>query len=127
MVLISTFYLGITACERSARISASLTEVSAVLVGIHDIINTTGNPVNAKISLIVHLQGLIFLTALRRDDYHTVGSTGTVDSTCRSIFQNLNGFNVVRREVTDGRTHRHTVNDIERSSTSERTDTTDTY
>ena len=104
-----------------------MTKIITILVGIHNVVCATGNPVNAKISLIVHLQGLIFLTALRRDDYHTVGSTGTVDSTCRSIFQNLNGFNVVRRKVTDGRTHRHTVNDIERSSTSERTDTTDTY
>ena len=113
--------------QRCIGIGSCMTKIITVLVGIHNVISAAGNPVNAEVALIVHLQGLVFLTALGRDDNHTVGSTRTVDSTCRSVLQHLNGLDVVRREVTDSCTHGHTVNDIERSSTSERTDTTDTY
>ena len=117
----------IAAGQRCARVGTGLTQVLAVLVGIHHVVDAAGNLVPAEISLIVNLQGLFLLTALGGDDDHTVSSTRTVDGTCRCILQHLDGLDVVRRDVANSGTHGHTVNHVQRSRRTERTDTTDTH
>ena len=113
--------------DRSVGVGASSTKILAILVGIHHVIYIARNLVNTKVTGIVHLQRLVFLTILGCDDNDTIGSTGTVDGTCRSILQNLDGLDIIWREVTDSGTHWHTVDDIERSRATEGADTTDTY
>ena len=119
--------LGVTTRQWRHRIVGSLTQIVTVLSRIHYVVDTLLNLVYTKVALIVDLQRLVFLTALRCDDHHTVSSTRTVDSTCRSVLQHLNGFDVIRREVADRRTHGYTINHIQRSLvTIQRTNTTDT-
>ena len=117
----------VTARQRSVGILASLTQVVAILVSVHYIIYIARNLVNTKVTRVVHLQRLVFLTILGSDDNDTIGSTRTVDGTRRSILQNLDGLDIIRREVTDSGTHWHTVDDIKRSCATERTDTTNSH
>ena len=118
---------GVSTWEGCAGIFTGLTQIMAVLVGIHHIVDTVGNLVDTEVAFVIYLQRLVFLSALGSDDNHTVGGTRTVDSASRSIFQHLDGSNVVGREVTDGGSHGHTVDDIERSRAAERTDTADSH
>ena len=115
----------VTAGKRSIGVGGSLTQVVAVLVGIHQVVGAARNNVNTEVALVVNLQRLVFLTVLGGDDDHTVSSTRTVDGTGRSILQHLNGLNVVRREVANGSTHGHAINDIQRGGAAESTQTTD--
>ena len=117
----------VTARQRSVGILASLTQVVAILVSVHYIIYIARNLVNTKVTGVVHLQRLVFLTILGSNDNDTIGSTRTVDGTRRSILQNLDGLDIIRREVTDSGTHWHTVDDIKRSCATERTDTTNSH
>ena len=117
--------LAITTRKRCTRISGCLTQIGAVLICVHHIIHTARDNINTEVTLVVDLQRLILLTTLSRDDNHTVSSTRTVDSTSRSILQHLDCLDIIRREVADRSTHRHTVDDIQRSCATERTDTTD--
>ena len=117
----------ITTCESCIRVGASLTEIVAILVGIHHIIYITRNLVNTEVTRVVYLQRLVFLTILGSDDNDTISSTRTVDGTRRSILQDLDGLDIIRREVTDSGTHWHTINDIKRSCATERTDTTNSH
>ena len=111
--------------ESCARVGTSLTDIVAVLVSVHHVVNTVRNLVDTEVTRVVHLQRLVFLTVLGGDDDHTIGGTRTVDSTRSSILEHLNGLDIVRREIADGCTHWHTVDYIERSGGAERTDTTD--
>ena len=117
---ISTRQLGI-------RVLASLSKILAILVGIHHVIYIARNLVNTEVTRVVHLQRLVFLTILGSDDNDTIRSTRTIDGTRRSILQNLNGLDIIRREVTDSGTHWHTIDDIKRSCATERTDTTNSH
>ena len=117
----------VTTRQRSIGIRTSLTQIVAILVGVHHVIYITRNLVNTEVTRVVHLQRLVFLTILGSDDNDTISCTRTIDGTRRSILQDLNGLNIIRREITDSGTHWHTINDIKRSSATERTDTTDTY
>ena len=117
----------VTAGQRCVGVGAGLTQILAVLVGIHHVVGVAGYPVYAEVAFVVDLQGLVFLTVLGGDDDHTVSGTRTVDGTCRCVFEHLNGFNVVRREVADGGSHGHTVDNVERSGAAERTDTTNAH
>ena len=65
----------VTAGKRSTRVGTSLTQIVAVLVGIHHIVCAARNEVHTEITLVVHLQRLVFLTVLRGDDDHTVSGT----------------------------------------------------
>ena len=113
--------------DRSVGVGTSSTKVLAILVGVHHVIYIARNLVNTEVTRVVHLQRLVFLTILGSDDNDTIGCTRTVDGTRRSILQDLDGLNIIRREITDSGTHWHTVDDIERSRATEGTDTTDTY
>ena len=62
-------------------ILSSNTEIAAVLLSIHHIVDILSDLVDTEVALIVYLQRLLFLTALGSDDHHTVSSTRTVDST----------------------------------------------
>ena len=81
--------------ESSTRVGTSLTDVVAVHVCIHHVINIAWNLVNTEISSVVDLQRLVLLTVLSGDDDHTVGSTRTVDSTCGSILEHLDGLDII--------------------------------
>ncbi len=85
----------VTAGQRSVGVGACLTDVLAVLVGIHYVIDTTGNVVHTYVPIVVYFQRLVFLTAFGSDDDHTVGCTRTVNGSSRCILQNLDGFNIV--------------------------------
>ena len=61
--------------QRSVGVCTSLTDVLAVLVGIHYIIDSLRNIIHTEISIVVHFQRLVFLSAFGGDDNHTVGST----------------------------------------------------
>ncbi len=111
--------------KRCTRVSGCLTKISTVLISIHHVIFTLANLINTEVTFIIYFQRLIFLTTLSSNDNHTVSSTRTIDSTRRSIFQHLDGLNVIRREVADSCTHRHTIDHIQRSGTTKRADTTD--
>ena len=113
--------------DRSVGVGASCTKILAILVGVHHVIYIARNLVNTEVTRVVYLQRLVFLTILGSDDNDTIGSTRTVDGTRRSILQNLDGLDIIWREVTDSGTHWHTVDDIERSRATEGADTTDTY
>ena len=117
----------VTARQRSVGILASLTQIVAILVSVHYIIYIARNLVNTKVTGVVHLQRLVFLTILGSDNNDTIRSTGTIDGTRRSILQNLDGLDIIRREVTDSGTHWHTIDDIKRSCATERTDTTNSH
>ena len=65
----------VTAGKRSIGVGSGIAQVVAVLVGIHQVVLVVGNDVDTEVALIVKLQRLVFLTALGRDDDHTVGST----------------------------------------------------
>ena len=104
--VVHEFICAITNCaisgrQRCTRVGCCLANICAILISIHHIIFTLADEVNTKVTLIVNLQRLILLTSLGCDDNHTVSSTRTVDSTGRSIFQHLNGLNVVWREVAN--------------------------
>ena len=117
----------VTTRQRSVGVRASLTQIVAILVGIHQVIYIARNLVNTEVTRVVHLQRLVFLTILGCDDNDTISCTRTIDGTRRSILQNLDGLNIIRREITDSGTHWHTIDDIKRSCATERTNTTDTY
>ena len=116
----------ISSRNRSIRINTCLTDILTVLVCIHYIIYIVRNIIDTKISVIIYFQRLVFLSTFCSNDNHTISSTGTINSSSRGILQHLNCFYIIRREITYGSSHRNTVNYIKRSSTSERTDTTDT-
>ena len=103
------------------------TYIVTVLCCIHYVIYAALDLVNTHIATVVDLHRLFLLTALCCDDHHTVGSTRTIDRSCRSVLEDLDCLDVVWREVTDCSTHRHTVDHIERSCASEAAQTTDTY
>ena len=124
IVTVST--LGITTGNGDTGILSSDAKIAAVLLCISQVVDILLNLVNTEVTLIVYLQRLLLLTTLGRDDHHTVSSTRTVDSTCRSILQHLDGLDIVWREVADRGSHGHTVDHIQRSGTAETTNTTDT-
>ena len=109
------------------RIGSSLPQIVTILISIHHVVSAAGDNVDTKVALIVDLHRLVLLTVLGSDDNHTICSTRTVDGACRSVLQHLDGLDVVRREVANGRTHGHTVDDIQRSGASERTQTTNLH
>ena len=113
--------------SRDTDILSSNAEILTVLLGIGQVVDILLNLVDTEVAFVVHLQRLLFLTALGRDDNHTIGGTRTIDSTCRSVLQHLDGLNIVRREIANRGTHGHAVDDIQRSLVSvQGTDTTDT-
>ena len=120
-------HLAVATRQRGARVGTSLSQIGAVLIGVHHVIYTARNLVHTEVTLVVHLQRLVLLTVLRGDDHHTVSGTRTVDGTCRCVLQHLDRFDIVRREVADRRTHGHTVDHIQRSAAAERSHTTDTH
>ena len=126
-VVLAVLAKAVATGQRRAAVQAGLTQVVAVLVGIHQLVGVAGNLVDTEVALVVELQRLVLLTVLRGDDDHTVSSTRTVDGTCRCVLQHLDGLDVVRREVADGSTHGHTVDDVQRGCAAERTDTTDAH
>ena len=118
--------LGVSAWNRRVRVLTSDTEILAVLIGIHHVIDVLRNTIDTEVTLVVELERLVFLTILGCDDNDTVGSTRTVDCTCRCILQYLDSLNVVWREVADRSTHWHTIDNVERGSRTETADTTNT-
>ena len=126
-VISAVFTQAVAARRGNTGIVTSKSEILAILLGVHHFVDTLPYLVDTEIALIAHFQRLVFLTALGRDNHHTISSTRTVDGTCRSVFQHLDGLNVIRREVADGSSHRNTVDDIQRSSTAKRTETTNTH
>jgi len=71
--------------QRSIGVCARLTEVLAILVGIHYIIHTLRNEVRTEVPIVIHFQWLVFLSAFSGDNNHTVGGARTVDGSSRSI------------------------------------------
>ena len=65
----------VAAGKRCSGIGAGLTQELAVLVGVHQVVHTAGNPVNTKVALVVNFQRLILLTVLRGDDDHAVSGS----------------------------------------------------
>ena len=113
-VVVAVAALAVASGNGNTGIFSGNAEIAAVLVGIHHVVDILADLVDTEVALVVHLQRLVFLTALGRDDHHTVSSTRTVDGTCRCVLQHLDGLDVVWREVADGRTHGHTVDDVKR-------------
>ena len=68
---------------------------------------------------------LACLTALGGNQYHTVGSLCTVDSSRCGIFQHIDAFDIGR--IQRGDITAYSINQIQRRSISHRTQTTDTY
>ena len=126
-VILTICILTITTRQWSIRILGCLTEILTILISIHYIVRIRWNNISTKIALVINLQWLILQTVLCSDDYHTIRSTRSIDCTCSGIFQYLNSGNIVWREITDSCTHRHTIYYIKRGSTSERSNTTDSY
>ena len=108
-----------------AAIGIELIDVLSILLGVHNIVHIVLNLVHAHIASVVNAHGGVLLTTLSCDDDDAVGSTRTVDSSSGGILENLNGLDVVWREVTNGGTKGHTVHNIERRSAIERAKTTD--
>ena len=125
-MIVTVRTLGITTGNGDTGILSSDAKITAVLLCISQVIDILLNLINTEVTLIVHLQLLLLLTTLSRDNHHTISCTGTVDSTCRSILQHLDGLDIVWREVANRGTHGHTVDHIQRSGATETTDTTDT-
>ena len=57
---------------------------------------------------------------------HTVGCTGTINSSRSSIFQDFNRSNIRRVQIVDTTAHRHTIDNVQGVGTIYRTDTTNT-
>ena len=75
--------------------------------------------------VVVHIDiHLAVLTALGRDNNHTVSGTRTVDGSRRSILQHLDGLDVGRVERVEILSRCHTVNHVERVASVHRTHTT---
>ena len=70
--------------------------IITVLACIHHIIYTFTDLIHAKVTGIINLHGLVFLTAFGCDYDHTVCGTRAVDSRCRCILEDLNGLYVIR-------------------------------
>ena len=66
------------------------------------------------------------LAALGGDEDDTVGSTCTVDGARGSILQYLNALDVAGVQIVDAALDGHTINDVERVTIIDSTDTTDT-
>ena len=81
--------------QRSVGVCGRLTEVLAVLVSIHYIIDTFRNIIHTEVTIVIHFQWLVFLSAFGGDDNHTIGGARTIDGSSRSILQHLDGFNIV--------------------------------
>ena len=94
--LIAIATLSVTSRQCYTCIRSCLSQIIAILIGVHNVVNITGNLVDTEVTLVVNLQRLILLTALGCDNNHTVSSTRTVDGACRSILQHLDGLNIVR-------------------------------
>ena len=95
-MIVSIGAQAVAARSGHTRVLASHSEILAVLVGVHHVVDALRKLVDTEIALITHAQRLVFLTALGRDDHHTVSGTRTVDGACRSILQHLDGLNVIR-------------------------------
>ncbi len=111
--------------ERRVGVCASLADVIGILFGVHNFVNIVGHNVHTYVARIINLHWRVFSATFCSDDDDAVSSTRAVDCACRGVFENLDGLDVVWREVTDCGTHRHTVNDVERRRIVERADTAD--
>ena len=60
--------------QRSVGVCGRLTEVLAVLVSIHYIIDILRDIIHTEVSIVIHFQGLVFLSAFGGDNNHTIGS-----------------------------------------------------
>ena len=74
-VIVAIGSKAVTARKRSAGVECCNAEVVAILSSVHQIILVVRHLVNTEIAFVIYLQGLILLTALRRDDHHTISST----------------------------------------------------
>ena len=81
---------------------------------------------NTYISIVCNLGTLILNTLFGRDEYNTIGSSYTIDCCSRSILQNCHILNIIIVDEVDVIIE-HTINNIERRTVSERTDSTDTH
>ena len=72
---VCTVNKAISSGKRCSRVGACLTEILAVLVGVHHVIHTLRNLIDTEVAFIVDSQRLVFLTVLCGDDDHTVSST----------------------------------------------------
>ena len=73
--------------QRSVGVCSRLTEVLAVLVSIHYIIDILRNIIHTEVTIVIHFQWLIFLSAFSGDDNHTVGGARTVDGGRSGVLQ----------------------------------------
>ena len=74
-VVIAVAAKAVTTRNGNTCIIGGNAEIAAILVGVHHIVNILTDLVDTEIALIVHLQRLVFLTTLGRDDNHTVSGT----------------------------------------------------
>ena len=75
--------------------------------------------------VVVHVYSALF-AALGGDEDNTVGSTCTIDGARGSILQYLNALDVAGVQIVDTALDGHTINDVERVTVVDSTDTTDT-
>ena len=67
--------LAIAARNRDTGILGCDAEILTILCSVCQVVDILLNLVYTKVAFVVNLQGLLFLTALGRDDHHTVSST----------------------------------------------------
>ena len=66
-----------------------------------------------------------FGTTFAGNHHHTVGTTGTIDSCCRSIFQYVYPFHISHIQRRQSQVGRNSVNDNQRVTVVDRTQTAD--
>ena len=100
-------------------IDRSLTTIHCTLILKDCIIGSAGHitllpcTLPAVRKIIVNLR-LAYLTLLGGNEYYTIGSTGTIDSTRSSILQHLDTLDITRVEIVETTLDRHAVYDVER-------------
>ena len=91
----------------------SLLESTHPLRSIHNI-HLTGHAANRQRTIVLDMHALTGIASLGGYHNHTIGTTCTIDSSRRGIFQHLDTLDIVRIQELEI-SHGHTINNIQRT------------
>ena len=120
-----THHLFIVVAGQVAVVELHLVHHHHVLLSIEDLSLLPW--VLPSVAHIVVDSGFSFGTLLGGDQDYTIGGTCPVDGCRGSILEDLHRFDIHRVEVVDTTAHDHAIDDIERFTVVDRTDTADAH
>ena len=103
----STIFAPILLIRTILELVGILTEFGELFCVHHRI--TVEESLGTDVTIISYSRALLLITFISSDDDDTVGTTRTVDSGSRGIFQDVHVLDVVRIDVADATCERNTV------------------